>query len=370
MTILSDDFALVVALVVLYLFLSLFLFLICFVLIHRFLLNRRSEKIEASADRLLPLIYAYADRSLSRKEVADQLDSRYDVSASFNIIREMIDNLEGQQKTRLKSLLNIPAYKKYFLTSLRSQTKIDIAQACIYFERKNITDKSVIKRLKELQGDSYSVISYSSTLALINATDQDIRDEALLSFLKRADSSSMAISDIIFEYFQSHPNPTLAGQLLVERISDPEISAENAVPILRLFSELGLYEQVEALYRLFEKPSARDTTGRLTAAMIEVLSQMSTKDIAPVVIEKQLWRSPHQRVRLVTANWMMNHYRPQFDEPLLQLASDDDLEVRVVAQRALLLTGNGHQLQKGLEHPHVSEWKEITEAELEEYYAG
>ena len=335
MTFFSDDFALIATLVVLYLFLSLFLFLICFVLIHRYLLNRRGEKIEASTERLLPLVYAYADRSISRREFADQLHSRYDVSASFRIIREMIDNLKGEQKTRLKSLLDIPAYKKYFLTSLRSHTKIDIAQACIYFERKNITDRSVIKRLKELQGDSYSVISYSSTLALINATNQTIRNDAVLSFLKRSDSSSMAISDIIFEYVQSHPDPTEAGNLIAAQIEDREIPAENAVSILRLFPELGFYRQVDRLYRLFEEALAHDTKGRLTAALIDVLGEISTRDIAPVIIEKQLWKSPHQCVRLSVAEWIRYHYRPTFDKPLLELASDGDLEVRLAAAPVL-----------------------------------
>ena len=370
MTIFTDDFALVITLVVLYLFLSLFLFLICFVLIHRYLLNRRTEKIEASSDRLLPHIYAYADGTLSRKAFADLLSSRYDVSASFRIIREMIDNLEGEQKRRLKSLLDIPAYKKFFLTSLRSRTKIDIAQACIYFERKNITDRSVIERLQELQTDSYSVISYSSTLALINATDQSIRDDALILFLKRPDSSSMAISDIIFEYYQSHPDPTAAGNRLVALVANPDVPALNAAPILKLFPELGLYEQVEDLYRLFEDPLPRDSTGRLTAAFIDVLSGMSTKDIAPIVRGKQLWESPHQFVRLATVQWMTHYYRSEFDGPLQRLASDGDLEVRVAAQRALLMAGKDRLLKKGDNSSHSSEWREMVEAELEERYAG
>lgn len=363
MSIMSDGFAVQFMLVVLYLFLSLFVYLIGFVLVHRYLLNRWEAKLEKSQERLMPHLYTYIDGGMKRKEFADLLNSRFDISASFRNIRLMIDNLEGKQKTRLKSLLDIPDFKKYFLKNLRSARTIDIAQACIYFEKKNITDKSVIQRLAELQAHSYSVIGYSSTLALINTTDQQIRDDALDTFLHRGDNSSMAVSDIIFEYYNTHPDSEKAGNVLFSKISDTSVPANNAVPIVHLLPEFGLYDLADDLFELFKYPLSHDKTGRLTAAFIEVLAEFSTQEIAPLIEEKKLWVSAHQCVRLATAKWMQRNYRPEFDNQLTILASDRDLEVRVAAQKALLHSAEESRFERVLNPSHLKEWNEIKRAE-------
>lgn len=363
MNVLFDDYAVRFLVVVLYLFLSLFVYLIGFVLVHRYLLNRWEGKLEQSQERLLPYLYAYIDGGLKRKEFADLLDSRFDISASFRNIRLMIDNLEGKQKTRLKSLLDIPDFKKFYLKNLRSRKTIDIAQACIYFEKKNITDKSVIRRLMELQTHSYSVIGYSSTLALINTTDQQIRDDALDIFLHRRNNSSMAVSDIIFEYYNTHPDKEKAGSVLFSKISDPLVPADSAVPIVQLLPEFGLYDLANDLFELFKAPFVQDKTGRLTAAIIEVLDEFSTEDITPLIQEKRLWSSRYQRVRLATAAWMQRNYRPVFDDQLIILASDRDLEVRVAAQKALLQTADVRRFERVLNPSHLKEWNEIKRAE-------
>lgn len=359
-----DEVAIRFILVVLYLFLSLFLYLICFVLIHRFLLNRWEAKIEQSQERMMPYLYSYIDGEMKRKDFANLLNNRFDITASFRDIRLMIDNLEGVQKKRLKSLLDIPAFKKFFIKSLRSTKKIDVAQACIYFERKNITDKSVISRLKQLQHDSYSVISYSSTLALINTTDQQIRDEALNIFLQRENNSTMTVSDVIFEYYNSHPDKEMAGNNLFGKIYDPSIPSDNSVPIVYLLPEFGLYDLANQLFELFKSPVPHDSTGRLTASIIEVLSEFSTHGISPLLKEKKLWASPYQCVRLAVAKWMRENYRAEFDDQLLLLASDRDLEVRVAAQKALLHSKEESRFERVLNPTHLKEWNDIKQTEM------
>lgn len=366
----ADDFAVRFMLVVLYLFLCLFIYLIGFVLVHRYLLNRWEAMVDRAQDKILPYLYTYIDGGINRKEFADLLNSRFDIVASFRNIQMMIDNLDGEEKTRLKSLLDIPDFKKFYMRSLHSSKKIDIAQACIYFEKKNITDKSVIRRLKELQLHSYSVISYSSTLALINTTDQCIRDDALDVFLRCGNNSSMAVSDIIFEYYDSHPDKVAAGQVLFSIISDTSVPAHNVVPIVHLLPEFGLYELAGDLYDLFQHPVRHDKSGRLTAAFVEVLSEFSTEDITPLIEEKKLWASPHQCVRLATAVWMKENYRPKFDDQLMLLASDRDLEVRVAAQKALMHSKEESRFKRVLNPSHLKEWNEIKRTETAEVNFG
>ncbi len=345
--------------ITLYVLLSLFFMLIIFVLVRRVLLRKWSRIMEKSEEKILPNLFIYLDGEITKQQFSDSLKNRYEIIAAFRNITEMIDNFDGDQKKKLRGLLNLPQFNRYYIRSLRSDKTLKLAQACMYFEKKHITERTVINRLMELQYHEYPVIKYASTLALINTSDQKIRDAALNVFLYSKGLASMAINDIIYKYCSSHENSSRAAIVLFRYITDPDVPVSNAASVVKMFPELGYYQLADDLVEYFRFPYQHDDKGLLTASLIDTLSGMSGTDIISLVSDDKTWNSDHIIVRLATAKWIQKFYTEELDPILLKLAEDDDLEVRIIAQLALTQSPNASRIDQLLNAKYHSEWIEI-----------
>lgn len=365
-----DDFAVRFIWSALIILVGLFLLLTVYIIVKRFLLNRWQAKRDEAEKRILPRLYKYIDGEASELEIGGELSDRFDIVAAFSNINDMIDNLEGDEKARLKELLDLQQFKQFYLKKLHSNKPVQIAKACMYFEKKNITDTAVIRRLQQLQHHSYSVIGYSSTLALINTSNQRLRDNALKAFLMRTNNSSLSVSDIIFKYYSYHTDKERAANTLFSQISDENIPAKSVAPIISMLPELGLFGLADTLFEHFQKPLKHDDSGIVTAAIIRDFNEFSFIDILPVLKEKQTWESSYQNVRLATAYWMRKNYRAEFDEMLIKLANDTDLEVRIAAQAALLQSDRAENMVSFLKSAFVVEWNDIkkTRGQIADYH--
>lgn len=296
-----------------------FLLLIIYTVYRRIVSNRNRKRYAEAEEYVLPLIYSYADKEIGRKEFSDQLRNQFDIVAAFRNINSMIETLRGEEQKRLRSLLELTKFKSYYLRKLRSSSHIDLAQTCLYFEKKSLTDRSTVQRLSKLQYHDYSVIGYASTLALINSTDQETRDQALEVFLKRPNNASMAISDIVYKYDSNHKDKSRAADNLMQHAADPEVPVKTATAVIRMFPVLGYYQLTDALYELFTTPLAHDQSGLLRSTLIDVLDQFSADGMMQPLIGNAYHESEYQQVRLATAKWISDNYSKELDEILLQL---------------------------------------------------
>lgn len=345
--------------ITLYVLLALFFGLIIFVLVRRVLLKKWSEMMESSEEKILPNLYLYLDGEITKQQFSNNLNNRYEVIAAFRNITDMIDNFDGKQKKKLRSLLNLPQFNRYYTQSIRSDNTLKLAQACMYFEKKHITERTVINRLRELQYHEYPVIKYASTLALINTSDQDIRDAAFNVFIHNDGLASMAINDIIYKYCNSHDKSNRAADMLFRYITDPEVPVSNTATIVKMLPELGFYQIADDLVEFYRFPYQHDDEGMLTSALIDTLSDFSGANIIDLVNEDKTWNSDHTNVRLSTAKWIQKFYSEDLDPILLKLAEDGDLEVRIVAQLALTQSPHASEIKKLLNVNVQSEWLEI-----------
>ncbi len=336
MNVLVDTYAVAIIAVILVLFIGIFLVLIFYATIHRVIMNRRATFDRESDERIEPLIYDYLVEQISRKDFSDELVTRYDVAAAYRHINTMIDNIGGPERERLQSLLEVAKFRQHFFRKLRSSKPMNLAQACIYFSQKALTDKNSVARLSRLQDHPSNVIAYASTLALVNATDRDSRDAAVKTFLHRQQNASMAISDIIFKYHEKYPDKEEVAEKLMFFVMDPAVPDRTRSAVISMFPGFGFYHLSGTLYELMLAGLDDDSTGTLTATLIRVLHELSLENLSQHILHLQLWRSRFPPVRLEVARV----FSDQPDVPplaiMMELAHDSDLEVRMTAQRAML----------------------------------
>ncbi|MBN2731741.1 MAG: HEAT repeat domain-containing protein [Balneolaceae bacterium] len=357
----SDTFATQFTGVVLIILVLLFTMLIIYTYSHRWLLNYRKKKKDDAEEYILPLIYRYLDGEINASDFSDALRNHYDIVVAFNNIDEMIDSLKGEERERLKKLLDLSLFRTHFLKKLQSKAVMDLAKACMYSEKKIETDPEIIKKLYNLQHHDHPVIVYAATLALINTSEQEIRDYALISFLQSPQNASMAINDIIYKYCELHPSKDGAAKLLMEQVSSSQIPVKNAVATIRMFRNLNFYQLTEPLFELFCSPLPHDELGQLRATLLSVLNQLPARGIKTELFRQRLWESDYQVVRLETARWIYQHYTPDLNDMLVELCGDDDLEVRIAAQKTLLEHADISDPGDHIPAAFRQEWQEIKE---------
>lgn len=357
----ADSIAIQIIQIVLFVLLLLFLILIVIVLIRRVLLKKWGLNMQQAEEKILPILYEYLDNDITKEEFSKHLKNRFEVISAFKNTNTLIDNFDGEQKEKLKNLLDLNQFNNYFKKALRSTSTIRIAQACMYYEKKDQTEDSVIHRLKTLQYHSYPVIKYGSTLALINTEYQDIRDYALEVFIYTENIASMAVNDVIYKYCNLHDKPNLAANTLFHYISDFDTPVSNAEFIVRMIPVLGFYQLADDLVTFFKYPYQNDSKGLLTSALIDALSEISNSNLLDLVDETKTWRSEHIPVRLSSAKWIQKFYSSDLDPILVVLANDHDLDVRINAQMALLKSQDKVILHKKIDEKYQQEWIEIKD---------
>lgn len=355
----SDTFVIQFSGIILLVLLLLFTVLIIYTYFHRWILNIRKKKKSDAQEYILPLIYRYLDGDISESDFSDALRDHYDIVVAFNNIDDMIDSLKGEEREKLKKLLDLSAFRKHFLKKFKSNSVMDLAEACMYSEKKLETDPKIIKELYGLQHHDRPVIVYAATLALINSSKQEIRDQALISFLQCPQNASMAINDIIYKYCELHPEKDQAGAFLMEQVSTSEIPIKNAMAVVHMFRDLNFYQLTDPLFKLFSSPLPRDEHGHLRATLLNVLNQLPAPEVTEELFRQRLWESDYQMVRLETARWIYQHYTPELKDMLLELCGDNDLEVRIVAQKALLQYSDIQEPETHIPEKYQQEWKEI-----------
>lgn len=356
-----DSIAIQIIQTIIIVLVTMFLLLIILVIIRRLLLKKWAKNMHEAEEKVLPTIYDYLDGDLTIDQFSKNLQNRFEVITAFKNTNLLIDNFEGEQRTKLKELLDLEQFNQYFKKGLRSASTIKLAQACMYFEKKDRTEEEVISRLKSLQFHDYPVIQYAAALALINTNDQDMRDDALRIFLYSDGIASMAINDVIYKYCNLHEKPNQAANTLFRYISDTATPVSNAESIVRMISTLGFYQLADDLVTIFKFPYQNDERGLLTSALIDTLSDISNENILSMVDESKTWKSEHIPVRLATAKWVRMHYSKDLDPILVLLANDPDLDVRINAQMALLKSHELKHLNRHIQLQYRQEWIEIKE---------
>ncbi len=364
-----EQHAIAVITVVLVVFAGIFLLLFLYTTLHRYMLGRQIERENKTEERLQPLIFAYLDNQLNIQEFSAHVHKRYELMVVHRNINIMIDNLSGPERKMLQILLELPEFKKYFYKKLRSRRPMHVAQACMYFSQKSRIDPKSIRRLSILQQHPYNVIAYASTLALINSNNRHVRDQALHRFLHRKQNASMAVNDIIFKYYGKYSEKLEAAEKLVFYVMDYTIPDKTNAAVIAMFPDLGFYQYSKDLHGLLLRVIPEDRSGILTSTLIRVLHELSAEQILPEIENYKLWESPFTNVRLQVAQVFSVEKEPRLTDILLQLAHDPDLEVRIIAQQALLKMDLVYLRENAFSENILPEWEEMKRSGGEYVYS-
>lgn len=227
------------------------------------------------------------------------------------------------------------------------------------FRKKSKVEKKAVVQLYQLQKHDYPIIAYAATMALINTSKQQIRDRALQTFLQNSSNASMAVNDVVYKYCGLHEDTDQAAHFLMEIVSDQETPVKTASAAIRMFPKLSFHQLTEPLFVMFCSPLSHDQLGQLRATLLNVLNKLSAGGLDREIIRQKLWQSPYQLVRLETARWIYAHPSLPLKEALVALCRDSDLEVRITAQKSLLLHANVDNPRRYIPEEFEQEWKEI-----------
>ncbi|MCH8557038.1 MAG: HEAT repeat domain-containing protein [Balneolia bacterium] len=355
----NDSIAATVMTVILAVLIVLFIILILYTSLHRVKLNRDKKRYNIAEQEVQPLIYEYLDGKLSENEFSNSLVTAQHVVTAFRTLNLLIDNMRGEEREKLRQLLGIQKFHRYFASRLDSNQPTDVAQACRYFAQKNIANASILDKLKELQKHPYNVLNYSSTLALINSPNEKTRDEAFKTFLERSQNASMAVNDIVFKYCGKHENSNTAAAILGICIQNPRIPVNTAASLIRIIPELGYFQLRDILLESLNTGHPQDNQGVYRATLIEVLNELNDPGAKKYIMANELWKSPNTLVRLAVAKWALNQYEPGLEHILEILSQDSDLEVRIFAQKALCKSSDADKIVQAFSDELKNEWVEI-----------
>lgn len=203
------------------------------------------------------------------------------------------------------------------------------------------------------------MLNYSATLALINSPDEKVRDEAFNAFLERKENASMAVNDIVFKYCGKHENSNTAAAILGVAIQNPNVPVNTASSLIKIIPELGYFQLRDVLLESLDEGHANDDQGTYRATLIEVLNELNDPGTKKYIMANNLWESPYTLVRLAVARWALNQYEPELDGLLEMLSQDQDLEVRINAQKALYKSEKAERIARGFPEDLNTEWEEI-----------
>lgn len=365
---LIETYAIAVIAAILVIFAGVFLLLLLYTTFHRYIISRQRKRDEQTENRIQPLIFSYLDGQIDAHEFSAQVQKRHELMVAYQNINLMIDNITGDERRKLKALLELPRFKQHFYRKLRSSRPMHVAQACKFFSQKSSIDKKTIRRLTELQQYEYNVIAYASTLALVNSNDRQVRDKALIRFLHREQNASMAVNDIIFKYYEKNTDKEEAAEKLVFYVMDNTIPEKTTAAVLSMFPEFGLYAYTSDLYKMLVRIIPKDKTGILTATLIGVLHQFSDEKIVAKIEDGKLWESPFVNIRLQVTLVLANQQEARYKDILLKLAHDPELEVRIIAQQALLKLGQAEIRDQAFSTEILPEWMEMKRSRGEYVY--
>ncbi len=337
----------------------LFVSLIIYSLARRRIRKYQEKKFTGAEEYMMPIIYGFMDKEIDTEEFSARIRSRYDLKMAYKNVNVIIDNVKGVERERLKTLLNIEEYHRYFLRQLYSSKIIEIARACVYFEKKVEANQKVMNKLRRLQHHSYPVICYAATLALINTNDSWVQNTALTVFIAKNNNSTMSIHDIVFKYYNNSQDEEKTAQFLFSIVSNSSTPVKSSAAIVKMFPELGFYQLIDPLYTLLIKLHRKRIGGRLMAAIIEVLCELYHPELDKQIEDTFFWASYDEPVRFAVVKWMNEHYRKEFDDALFILAVDPSHKIRIVAQTALLKLNASRKVTERLPADILGEWHEI-----------
>ena len=239
--------SIILILVTIYLFIS--------SLIVRFAHNRRERYHQNKRKECLPIIleYVFESDTPDLSKIEKSIRSEKDFNSVLSLIFELLEDVEGNEINRLRSILGIKKIREYHLRLLKKGNRDGKIQACIYYSKLSDQSYSEKNLLKKLLKNSSLLVAHSAATALMADNDPRIRFLALEAISKRSRVSKLAILELLYLFHNTEIDQMDAeAHLLIGLILNQEIPDDHVGIIVKGITDIGYVTMSDNLFLILQ----------------------------------------------------------------------------------------------------------------------
>ena len=300
----------------------------------RWLLKLSQKESEKIREELSPLVIRYISGDIKYEELKNQLYNLADYKILLKISNELEKDLEGEERKKLKRLLNLKPIREFFTERFETGDALDAARACIYFAKRDKIKSSIIPKLVEKSNSDYPMLAYSAALAVITHGNIEQKELVIKNLLKNPGLSNQAMNDIFNEYqLRSSRDRNAEANLLMKLIESKNYQPVRVGLMVRTLGELNFYQSASFLLNQYKQLDT-GSNPMITTALIDVLSRFGMEEILDK-IHDQFITSEYREVRESAAKAMGVFTKEESVQCLKNLLFDKDFYVRFYAAKSL-----------------------------------
>src|SRR6056297_557213 len=307
--------------------------------------NRYGRKFK---DMFTPLIFDYVDsarKSNDADAVVKKVTRRIqDIELFIDLVDNMTEILSGDDRQKLRWLINNPRIEHYYRKKLNSTRRGDQLLACVYNAKSGVVELKVAVELFELCSSKNIKVAFGAAKALQSSTNHEMRFYALKDFFLRKDATELMIGELL-HLFHHNSNPIYqtSDQSLKQLLLDKNIRKERKDIVIKYISHHNFYEYSTFLHQYLQKILYRPDNKSLIKHLIAAIGVLRVEEAALLVRNYAVYPDPDLRVCCVEAlNQLGGEENLLFITTML-LDIEFDVRKRII-QTLVQDSDDGHQL--------------------------
>jgi hypothetical protein len=355
--ILADEIARNFVLVVLVVLLIMSTFLVLTAII----LRKKHERDEAyrlrKKEELYPLVLNYldldpGDRKAVEKAESDiikRLKTARDLEVIEDLCLEIMYNIAGAEKLKLRQLLLIqPLYTQRY-RQLKSWRVENLIQGCLYFVNVINQRSNVLEQIFPLIENRSVLVVHTAASAIFAYDDVVTRGRALKQVCMRTGISEMALLELVYK-FHNKEFDQMDEEVseLISIISDRSVPNVNRGVIIKSVADIGYATMADYLHEMISGMHDTDN-GVIANSLIHAMGRFEYTGAAGLLAEK-FSSSPDVAIRETLADTLGKLGNTASIPVLIGMTADNDFGVRVRAVYALAALGKpGYEALRSME---------------------
>jgi hypothetical protein len=378
---LAEELARNFVIVVLTILVLLSTFLVFTAVILRKMHSRNEEYRLRKKEELYPLVLSYLDLDPGsgpeseaevkaiENEIRKKLQNRRDLEVIEDLSIEIMFNISGMEKLRLRRLLLIDPLYNHRFRQLGSRRVENLIQACLYFTNVINQCPAVLDKIFPLLAHKSILVLHTAASAIFSFENVQVRGRALRNVCYRTGISEMALLELVYK-FHNKEQDQMDQEVdeLINIISDSSIPELNRGIIIKSVADIGYATMADYLYDLV--PNVDDSRDRIISeSLIHAMGRFEYSGSAEL-LAKKFTASEYINIRENLADTLGKLGNSASIPALVKLTSDEDFGVRVRAVYALAAMGEtGHEALKLLKS-NEGEIQRLAENIIEQLESG
>lgn len=332
-----------------------------FLVLTAVILRKKHERDEAyrlrKREELYPLILNYLDLDPeNRKEleiaetgIVRRLKTARDLEVIEDLILEIMYNIAGAEKLRLRQLLLIrPLYTQRY-RQLKSWRVENLIQGCLYFVNVINQRSNVLDQIFPLLDNRSVLVLHTAASAIFAYEDVATRGRALEEVCRRTGISEMALLELVYKFHNKEFDQMDEEVAELKRIiSDRSLPNVNRGVIIKSVADIGYATMADYLHDLILTMQDTDN-GVIANSLIHAMGRFEYTGAAEMLAAK-FHDSPDVAIRETLADTLGKLGNKESIPVLIRMTSDADFGVRVRAVYALAALGEpGYEALRSME---------------------